>query len=87
VEKATTHDGFDFYEFIIRNADCKKNTSTVCSTLDALINEVAANLTPFEIREGVLHHLVTFNNTKMKDGVVENKWRDLSTFAYTKKDK
>ncbi len=72
---------FDQYSLLINRGARGKYYETF-ETIDALKKAVSKNLTPGEIKSGVLDRLTTFNPRRQKDGYVENHWQNFSVCAY-----
>lgn len=51
-------------------------------TLDELRAAIGEYLTGSEIASGILDKLTDFRPSRIKDGMVENKWRNFSVCAY-----
>lgn len=55
---------------------------TLFDTIEELRDKAMEYLTQAEIREGVLRYLTTFDEAKIKDGILEKRWRSISTYIY-----
>lgn len=68
------------YSLFIRNTG--DSTCLRFEYLDDLKTAIRERLSPSEINSGVVEKLTDFRSSRIKNSMVENKWRNFSVCAY-----